>query len=735
MRSFNWLRLLAVLVIVLLAGGLRIRAALLLPTDYDEDDYLRAGQLYAQHLARRDLAGIRDERENYEHPPQTKLVYGAILLAQGPQSYQTPVKALTGDRNGAGRIAKDVRNLRFFNAGVGALTAGAVALVNPLAGLLVAINSWHIKYTSQAMLEALPALWSALALLCLRRTAWQAPFNPRSRALWLAAMLLGLAAAGKYLYGVAGLGTVAWLVWRGGGRRPRTWAVVAGWGAVALLTFYAADPALWPDPVGRLMRSLAFSTSYAAGKDVQKAAFGWAQPVVWLVSACPWHPGVFPLLFDGIFGIAGVLVLRRLWREGAAHWRLVIAWFGVTFVFLLFWPTKWPQYILGVTVPISLLGSEALQRWARRAVASWRTLRRADATVRREQRQALGWLLPFLGLFAFAIAYPLLLQLGLAATDYRVGNIRNGIMPVWNTMLRGVLGLSTQGSPSPLGTALPYYGPAQVGMVLGNGDIIASLRFNILWVMLTMALATVLGLGLALLLNQKGLRGKGAWRLLFILPWAIPEFVGALIWSTLFNDTYGGINFLLGEKIRWLTDRAPLVNVTKAAAPFAERLDGWQLTPISGLLRFAAAGLSTPKAFWVVVFVSVWITFPFMLVVSLAALRTIPRALYDAARVDGATRWQQWRFVTWPLLRPFIWPGVLLRSILLFNAFHIPWMLGIDTQATGTAPLAMFGYTVMRYNSAYSFAAVINTVVLVIGSLLIWLFNRRTQVAAGVSYQ
>jgi hypothetical protein len=170
-RARIGLRIVAVALVFALALFLRVRAAYTLPADFDEDDYLRAGQLYAQHIAAGDIAAIVNERENYEHPPMTKLAFGAVLAATQPAaSYATPVEAYVGDRPAATSIAAEARPLRLFGAAIGALTAGIVAAANPLAGLLVAINSWHVKYTSQAMLEALPCLFATLALLGLRRS-------------------------------------------------------------------------------------------------------------------------------------------------------------------------------------------------------------------------------------------------------------------------------------------------------------------------------------------------------------------------------------------------------------------------------------------------------------------------------------------------------------------------------------------------------------------------------------
>lgn len=212
-RWHGWWRILAVASVFALALFLRRRAVEALPVDFDEDDYLRAGQLYAAHLAAGDLPGVIDERVNYEHPPLPKLLFGVVLVTQGAPAYQNPVSS---DSHTRPETRAKVQPLRLFNAVLGALTATLVALFNPLAGFLVAINSWQIKYTSQVMLEALPCLLAALTLLLLRRSKLNG-----DRWWWLEAVALGLTAAAKYLYAVGAIAALGWLVWRGWvNRRP-----------------------------------------------------------------------------------------------------------------------------------------------------------------------------------------------------------------------------------------------------------------------------------------------------------------------------------------------------------------------------------------------------------------------------------------------------------------------------------------------------------------------------------
>jgi ABC-type sugar transport system permease subunit len=744
----NWwlaLRLGAVLAVFALALFLRLRAVEFLDTDYDEDDYLRAGQLYAQHIAAGDIAGIANERENYEHPPLTKLIFGAILYTTH-DDYAHPVTAFAGSVNGGPEIAIEAHNLRLFGAIVGALTATVVALINPLAGLLVAINSWHIKYTSQAMLEALPCLFAALMLLALRRSKRNGDWL-----WWAAAVLLGLTAASKYLYAVVGVAALIWMVWSNrqnqsdqkilksvsvkGIKNLKIWKMAAVWVGVALIVFYLADPALWFNPIGNLWQSLMFSADYSTSQHVADSGFGWTQPAVWLFAAMPWppanHPDAFPFLLDGLFSLFGLFALRRLWRID----RLLVLWMGVTMLFLFFWPTKWPQYILTMTVPVSLAAASWLQNRWQLSWNRWREWRKSrltqTASTQSQWRAALPWLLPTLILGIVLIVYPLWVQTALSMSFFPTRELPNGVAGLMNNLWRGFWGLPGLTSKE------SYYGTGSVYFLFGQAEFMPILRFTIIWSAATLVFATILGLWLATLLQKHGVRARGAWYLLFILPWAIPEFVGALIWSTLFDDVNGAINLATGLKINWLSDTTPLIDFTALLKPISDTLFSWHLDPFAGTLQFLAETASTPKVFWVLVLVGTWVAFPFMLLVSTVALRSIPEEVNEAAAVDGAQKWKLWWHITWPLIRPSVWAGVLLRGALLFNAFQIPMMVGGGGRGYDTVTLSEYAYGGLRYtgvNGSYSWPALIDTVALGIALVLIWLYNKQTHVIEGVQY-
>ncbi|MFF7329076.1 carbohydrate ABC transporter permease [Streptomyces sp. NPDC090306] len=163
--------------------------------------------------------------------------------------------------------------------------------------------------------------------------------------------------------------------------------------------------------------------------------------------------------------------------------------------------------------------------------------------------------------------------------------------------------------------------------------------WTVVWTALCVALHYTIGLGLALLLNQK-LRGRVMYRLLLILPWAVPTFVTVYGWRIMLADS-GVINQFLGSlhlpQPDWLEDTF------------------WQ--------RFAA------------VMVNTWCGVPFMMVSLLGGLQSIDSTLYEAAEMDGASAWQQFRYVTLPGLRSVSSTVVLLGIIWTFNQFAVIFLL------------------------------------------------------------
>ncbi len=182
---------------------------------------------------------------------------------------------------------------------------------------------------------------------------------------------------------------------------------------------------------------------------------------------------------------------------------------------------------------------------------------------------------------------------------------------------------------------------ARGGDLLGSGSFWLVLLVTVLWTALNVGLHLAIGVALALLLHRPYLRLKAVYRVLLILPWAVPNYVTALAWKGMFHRQFGAMNALL-------------------ASVGAE--------PVSWFSHWVTA-------FGANVATNVWLGFPFMMVVTLGALTAIPRDLYEAAAVDGASAWQRFRLITLPLLRPFLAPAAAMGAVWTFNMFNVVFLV------------------------------------------------------------
>ena len=159
---------------------------------------------------------------------------------------------------------------------------------------------------------------------------------------------------------------------------------------------------------------------------------------------------------------------------------------------------------------------------------------------------------------------------------------------------------------------------------------------------------------LAVALNGP-IRGKSLYRILLIIPWAVPAYITALTWRGMFDYEYGAVNLLLEQVAQF--------------APIAWLLGLLHLTP-------PVNWLGEPlRAFQACIVANVWLGFPFMMVIALGGMQGIPGELYEAARIDRASRWQQFWHITLPLLKPVLLPAITLGAIWTFNNLNVIWLV------------------------------------------------------------
>lgn len=250
----------------------------------------------------------------------------------------------------------------------------------------------------------------------------------------------------------------------------------------------------------------------------------------------------------------------------------------------------------------------------------------------------------------------------------------------------------------------PYLDKAAVNVgiqnylrVLDDPGFWNSLQASLIWVLGSVVPQFLLGLAMALVLNERFL-GRGVVRTIVLAPWAVSGVVTGFIWLWLFDGTIGVINDLLLR-----------VNLTDE--PIA-----WGIHSVTT---------------WIMVFVAnAWRGAPFFAIVILAALQSIDAALYEAADVDGATRWQKFRFVTLPLILNAIVISTLLRALWTFNFIDLLWMMtrGGPAGATTTLPIYIFDVIYQRGEFGYGAAlSVTLCVMLITFSAAYWQLNRLTR--------
>lgn len=273
------------------------------------------------------------------------------------------------------------------------------------------------------------------------------------------------------------------------------------------------------------------------------------------------------------------------------------------------------------------------------------------------QRYRTGWLLlaPAVLLLLLMYAYPILSSFGRSLFAQNLG-----------TQLQPV-----------------FVGLENYNRLLGDGRFWQTLLNTSVFTVISVAFELILGLAIALLLNQP-FRGRGLARTIALLPWALPTAVIALGWTWIFNDQYGVWNDILlrlgliQTGINWLGD--------------------------PGLAMAAAIAAD------------VWKTTPFISILLLAGLQSIPADLYEAHKLDGATPWQSLRFITLPLLLPQILIALLFRFAEAFGVFDLIQVMTGGGPAGATEMVSLYIYaTVMRYlDFGYGSALIVVTFLLLV---------------------
>jgi arabinogalactan oligomer/maltooligosaccharide transport system permease protein len=218
------------------------------------------------------------------------------------------------------------------------------------------------------------------------------------------------------------------------------------------------------------------------------------------------------------------------------------------------------------------------------------------------------------------------------------------------------------------------------GWVVNYQNFYWTLFITIAWTVCNVAIGVSVGLVLALALNTKGLRFSNVYRVLLILPWAIPNYITALTWRGMFHKQYGVINQVIlmfgGEPVSWFDN----------------------------VFTSFLTGIATNG----------WLSFPFMMVITLGGLQSIPQDAYEAARVEGANRWQQFRHITLPYLRPTLIPAIIISVVWTFNMFNIIYLVSGGEPAGSNEILITQAYKIAFEKYQYGYAAAYSVVIFMI---------------------
>ncbi len=244
----------------------------------------------------------------------------------------------------------------------------------------------------------------------------------------------------------------------------------------------------------------------------------------------------------------------------------------------------------------------------------------------------------------------------------------------------------------------PFIGFKNYLYFLQDEEFWASIKRTLYFMSVSVALELVFGILIALLLMQK-VKGMGLLKTLIILPWAVPTIVNGAIWKWIYNADYGALNGLLY--------RLGIISKYKA----------WLADPFTAL-NF-------------VIIADIWHTTPFVIIVMLAALTTVPDSLYEAAKIDGAGAVRRFFSVTLPLLTPAILVALVIRTVEAFRVFDIIYVITRGGPANGTqviayqAYLETFSYLHLGKGSALSF--IISIFIMVLAVIYIKLLYNKVE--------
>lgn len=236
---------------------------------------------------------------------------------------------------------------------------------------------------------------------------------------------------------------------------------------------------------------------------------------------------------------------------------------------------------------------------------------------------------------------------------------------------------------NPLSPSASFTGLSNFAKLFRSSEFVTSIGVTFIFTIVSVFFETLFGLGIALLINGT-FPGRGLVRASILVPWAFPTVISAQIWYLMYNDRTGIVSYILQQM--------------------------HLLAPGDTLLR-------SPTGIVIAAIITdVWKTTPFMALLILAGLQVIPGELYEAAGVDGSTKWQQFWTITLPLVSESLVIALLFRTLASLGVFDLLYVLG----GNQVQSMASFSYNNMFTRSSFDFApGVAAAIVLFVMGLII----------------
>lgn len=328
-------------------------------------------------------------------------------------------------------------------------------------------------------------------------------------------------------------------------------------------------------------------------------------------------------------------------------------------------------------------------------------MRTKDASLRKAnlKRAALPYiyLLPAFLVMGVITFYPLIYQVIISFTDFQTKDL-----------------LKQLASPELKFIGIQNYVDIVMGgLPVQNFEFFRVLTYNIWWAITNVMVHVPAGVLIAVLLNTQGLWMKRIYRAIYVLPVVIPPIVVATVWRNIFDEQYGAMNQFLTTFVHWFG----------AVDPVRIRWLNEYTPPIPWLLPNGPLTL----AYYAMMIANFWLGWPFMTMVATGALQSIPKDLYEAASIDGASPGQQFWNVTVPLIRPAMIPAAVYGFTLSFNLFNFVYFMTNGGPARSTEILVTFAFDLVRNLRLYGVAAAFSVIVFVVALIIFLITNRVTR--------